>query len=182
MKRKTDTYTPTLEDVQKVLEAVDGTRWDVPFNLAVFGLRRSELCALTMDDLEGNYLTIHKALVWDGSQWVTKDYPKTTESFRTIYLPDYLVEKIHRQGMPDVYIHRINAKLHKVQDSVGVPRFRLHDFRHFFASHAHALGLSDADIMATGGWKTDHVMKSVYRQAMRTEEAMKTYGKSVTTS
>jgi integrase len=181
MAHRKETYTPTLEDVKRIFAAVDGTRWDVPFQLAAYGLRRSELCALTMADLEGNHLTINKSKVWDGSHWVIKDYPKTTESFRVIYLPDYLVEKIHRQGMPDVYIHKITPKLHKIQDKLGIPRFRLHDFRHFFASHAHALGLSDADIMATGGWKTDHVMKSVYRKAMRTEEAMKAFGDSMTT-
>jgi integrase len=182
MKRPAEAYTPNLEDVQRILKAVDGTRYDVPFHLAVFGLRRSEICALTEHDLDGNQLRINKALVWDGSQWVTKDYPKTTESFRTIYLPDYLVEKFHRLGAPDVYINHINDHLHAVQDSLGIKRFRLHDFRHFFASYSHAIGLSDADIMAVGGWKTDHVMKSVYRQAMKTEEAMKIFADSVTTS
>jgi integrase len=182
MKRPAEAYTPNLEDVQRILKAVEGTRYDVPFHLAVFGLRRSEICALTEHDLDGNQLRINKALVWDGSQWVTKDYPKTTESFRTIYLPDYLVDKFHRLGAPDVYINHINDHLHAVQDSLGIKRFRLHDFRHFFASYSHAIGLSDADIMAVGGWKTDHVMKSVYRQAMKTEEAMKIFADSVTTS
>ena len=33
--------------------------------------------------------------------------------------------------------------------------------------HAHAMGMSDADIMKSGGWKSDYVMKSVYRHAMK---------------
>jgi hypothetical protein len=31
---------------------------------------------------------------------------------------------------------------------------------------AHSLGIPDANIMAAGGWKTDTVMKSIYRHAM----------------
>ena len=181
MKKKTDTYLPSLDEVNRILEYEKGSQFDVAFHLAVFSLRRSEICALTMEDLDGNYLTVNKSLVWDGSNWVIKDYPKTTESFRRIYLPDALVAKIHAQGMYEGYINNLLDHLHLVQDKLGIKRFRFHDFRHFFASYAHYLGLSDADIMATGGWKTDYVMKSVYRHAMSTENAMKVYGDSVTT-
>ena len=46
------------------------------------------------------------------------------------------------------------------------PPYRFHDLRHFFASFAHARGVSDADILAAGGWKTSNVMQTVYRQSM----------------
>ena len=45
-------------------------------------------------------------------------------------------------------------------------KFRFHDLRHYYASIAHALGVPDAYIMKTGGWKSEHVMKRVYREAM----------------
>ena len=35
---------------------------------------------------------------------------------------------------------------------------------------AHSLGIPDSYIMAAGGWKTDHVLKSVYRHAQKDKE------------
>lgn len=48
----------------------------------------------------------------------------------------------------------------------GLPHFRLHDLRHYSASILHAIGIPDQYIMARGGWKTDHVMKRVYRDTI----------------
>ena len=62
-KRKNDEYIPSDEDVKRILERAKGTRYEIPLLLATFGLRRSEICALTIDDLNGNTLTINKALV-----------------------------------------------------------------------------------------------------------------------
>ena len=42
--------------------------------------------------------------------------------------------------------------------------FRFHDFRHYSASIMHAIGIPDQYIMARGGWKTDTVLKAVYRK------------------
>lgn len=33
-----------------------------------------------------------------------------------------------------------------------------------------ALGVPDADIMKLGGWQSDHVMKSIYRNSMMEKE------------
>ena len=33
-----------------------------------------------------------------------------------------------------------------------------------------ALGVPEADILKLGGWKSDHVMKSVYRHSMMDKE------------
>ena len=45
--------------------------------------------------------------------------------------------------------------------------FRLHDCRHYYASIAHYLGIPDAYIMINGGWKTESMMKRVYREALK---------------
>ena len=52
-----------------------------------------------------------------------------------------------------------------VQTRLGLPHFSLHKLRHYFASSSHAMGIPDAVIMSMGGWKTEIVMKSVYRHA-----------------
>ena len=70
----------------------------------------------------------------------------------------------------DGYPNRIYWNLRKYQDALGIPHFPLHYFRHYYASTMHALGISDAVIMETGGWRTDHVMKRVYRHAKNTAD------------
>ena len=42
----------------------------------------------------------------------------------------------------------------------------MHDLRHYSASILHAIGIPDQYIMARGGWKTDNVMKRVYRDTL----------------
>ena len=49
------------------------------------------------------------------------------------------------------------------------PHFRFHDFRHYYVSYAHMMGIPDKYIQAQGGWSTDHVMKRVYSHAFQEE-------------
>ena len=48
--------------------------------------------------------------------------------------------------------------------------FRFHDLRHYSASSMHASGILDQYIMARGGWKTDTVLKAVYRNVINDEQ------------
>lgn len=61
--------------------------------LACFGLRHSEICALALEDINGNIVTINKALVLNKNKdWVLK-HTKTPEGTREIWIPDNLVWK-----------------------------------------------------------------------------------------
>ena len=172
-KRRVEPYTPSYDDVKRILEEVENTDYYVPFFLATLSLRRSELCAIDPKrDLKGNELSIRRAYVRGINGYVIKDTPKSDASYRTILLPDVLAERIRDQG----YVFRYNPnqldkKLHRIQKKLGIPTFSIHKFRHFFASYAHdALKLSDAQIQKIGGWSSD-VMKRVYRHAMNEDEA-----------
>lgn len=137
------------------------------------GLRRSEICALTISDLSPeNVLTIDKAKVQDANkEWVIKS-TKTTDSTRTIVIPEYVAGLIREQGyVYDGFPGLIYKKLVDTQDKLGIKHFSLHKMRHFFASYMHKLGYSDKQIQEMGGWKTDGVMKTVYQHAMDMEEA-----------
>lgn len=170
-KVKKDIYIPTENDVKVLRKHFEGTKYEVAFFLACIGLRRSEICALTLDDLDGCTLTINKALVQnENKQWVVKT-TKTTDSTRTLILPEAVVVKIHEQGFiykgnPDNFYKRILY----AQKKAGLPHFKLHALRHFFASYMHDLGYSDKQIQEMGGWKTDNVMKTVYQHAMNMNE------------
>ena len=170
-KKPKEDYIPTEEDIKRILAEVKGTQYEVPFILGTLGLRRSEICALTPDDLNGNTLFINKALVLnENNEWVLKETTKTEESNRTITVPDYVANLIKENGACPCTPHSLYWKLQRVQMSLGIPRFPFHKLRHFFASYMHDLGYTDKQIQEFGGWKTDHILKSVYQHAMSMEE------------
>lgn len=159
-------YEPTTEDIQAILNEVKSTIYSVPFQLGVLGLRRGEICCLELSDLNGKELTINKTLVYRNG-WHIKHSAKTDESNRVILIPDKLANEIQSNGaIFDGDPKRLNLHLHKIQDKLGIPRFRFHQLRSYFASYASTLNIPESDIMAMGGWKTDYVFKNIYRKSM----------------
>lgn len=166
-KVKNEPYIPSSEDIKRILNHARGTKYEIPIILACYGMRRSEICALTPDDIDGDVVTINKALVQDENKnWIVKQ-TKTTESTRKIIIPVDIANRIKEQGyVYNGYPDRISDYLSETQTKLGMQKFSLHKLRHYFASQMSAIGIPDADIMRMGGWETDHVMKSVYRHSM----------------
>lgn len=166
-KVKNEPYIPTDEDVRRILEYAQGSEYEIPLILACYGLRRSEICALTPEDIDGDILIINKAKVLsDKFEWIDKT-TKTTASTREIVIPREIADKIRERG----YVYKghpnsITRYLESAEDSLGIPRFSIHKLRHYFASKMSAMNIPEEDIMRMGGWETDYVMKGVYRHAM----------------
>lgn len=171
-KQRQEKYTPTTEDIKRIMDASRNTKYYISLFLACLGLRNSEICALTIFDLKGNELTINKALVYGDDGYVVKNVPKTDASNRIIVLPDAVAQSIKEQGyIYDGYPLQIDRHLRRMQKKLNIPSFGIHRMRHFFASYMHDLGYSDAIIQSLGGWATDNVMKSVYRHALNEDSA-----------
>lgn len=170
-KVKIEPYVPSQSDIKNVLAEAKGTRYEIPLMLSCYGMRRSEICALQMEDIEGDVVHISKAVVLnENKEWITKA-TKTTESTRDIVIPIELANMIREQG----YVYRghpgsITKYLKRIEKELGLPSFPLHKLRHYFASRMSELGVPEADILKMGGWETDHVMKSVYRHSMMDRE------------
>jgi Integrase len=166
-KLKSESYIPSDDDVKRILASAQNTMYEIPLALACYGLRRSEICALTIDDIVGDTVTINKAMVLDKDKnWVIKT-TKTTASTRTIVIPSHIVELIKAQG----YVYKghpnsITDFLSATQKKLNIPHFSIHKLRHYFASKMSALNIPEENILQMGGWETDHVMKNVYRHAM----------------
>lgn len=163
---KNEPYIPTEADIKAIMEYAKGTNYEVALKLACLGLRRSEICALTMDDINGNELTINKALVLDeNKKWIVKT-TKTTDSTRTIYVSDDIVESINEKGLFKCHPANITKFLYKAQKDLNIPQFGIHRLRHFYASYAHSMGVCDKDIMDAGGWRTPTTLNQVYKHAL----------------
>ena len=158
-------YNPSDDDIKRILEEAKGTRYEVALWLACFGLRRGEQICLEESDLEGNVLTISKSMVLNSQkEWVIKE-TKTAASTRQIILPDHVVKLIHEHGFYKGHPNTIVKWLNRTQDRLGIPRFPLHYFRHFFASKMSTI-TDEATVLQLGGWKTNYVMLNRYRYAL----------------
>lgn len=165
-KEKKEVYIPSSEEIKKLLEYAKGTQYETALYLGCASMRRSEICALTKDDIEGNIIHITKAMVMDENKnWVVK-LPKTVESTRNIVVPNEVIEVINRVGLYEGHPNSITDWMDATEKKLNMKHFSFHKLRHYFASQAHESGASDADIMKAGGWKTDYVMKAVYRHSL----------------
>ncbi len=161
---------PSDLELLGLLQLFRDTELEIPILLGAFGgLRRGEICALTLQDFDGDYVTISKDKVMDEyGAYVVKD-PKTETSNRTVLLPHSVVQLIRAKGhITTLTPHQISCKFQKKQICLGIdPPYCFHSLRHYCASYLHSQGIPDAYIMARGGWATTHVMNKVYRHAMK---------------
>lgn len=165
-------YIPSKDDIDKILNELRETEFETPIRLAMHGMRRSEICSLTVDDIQkviyqdkktGYQITINKATVLnEDNEWVQKG-TKVSASTRTIPIDTELAEMILEKG----YVYKghpnsITCKMKKVQKKLEIEPFGIHKLRHYFASELVANGIPAVDIQYLGGWETDIVMKTVY--------------------
>lgn len=162
-----EVYIPSTEDIKAIVRASEGTVYETGIKLACYGLRRSELLAVTADDLEDdNTLHINKAMVQDETkQWIVKPYGKTDDSTRDIIISQDLADLIRQQGkVVNYHPGNILRHLKRTQTRLGIEHFTLHKFRHWSCSELHHKGMTEADLMKYFGWsKRSDVMKIIYR-------------------
>lgn len=173
-KKVTEMYIPTDEDIQALLSCAKGTNYYVPILLGAFGgMREGEICALTSDDIKGNFATINKSMVYGpDKKWSIKP-PKNFSSNRSVELPDFVINALTGiDGKIVVYNpHSLSTGFRKILINNNLPRFRFHDLRHYYVSSLHALNIPDKYIMAQGGWATNHTMQNVYNHIISNQQS-----------
>lgn len=166
-KIQSNLYVPSDDDIKAVLNyfAKYDRDMELAVYLAAFGtLRRSEICALTADDINGNTVHVHKAMVNKGhSEWVVKT-TKTMSSTRFVEMPDYVIKKLPKSGrIVNINPDQITRRFERAFLKLDIRSFRFHDLRHYAASIMHAIGIPDQYIMQRGGWGSDRTLKAIYR-------------------
>lgn len=170
-KIKKEPYVPNNDVVKRFLEYVkeDSPMFYVPIFLGGLSVRRSELLALTPDDIDKDgFLHIDKAKVQNvNGDWVIKQ-TKTTESTRTIPLPADIIEIIQENG----YVYNgaaqsISNYMRRTQDKLKMEHFSLHKMRHYCCSRIIEMGYSIKDAQEFCGWSTDATAKAVYLHSLK---------------
>ena len=177
-RKRPQLYTPTSEDITALLEHTRANPGSYELTLAIMlaafcGLRMGEICALEASDFHDGILNVSKSRVKHTDGYYVTKQPKTYSSYRQVPVTSSIMEMVEgKKGRV------INAESKVMTDRFrrairytfkGTKRFRFHDLRHYYASVTHAIGIPDEYIMQTGGWKTDYVMKRVYRNALADE-------------
>lgn len=179
--QKFESYCPSDSDINALIAQIqrngDGELLRAVL-LAAFGpCRRSEVCALTSDDIVGNTVYIRRAIVKDqNGNWVIK-HPKTKDSQRKIVYPSFVTDLCKGiqgniiQSTPD----SIGDKFRDTLKQAGVHHFRFHDLRHYGASIMMYMGISQRTIESRGGWSPNSpVLKRVYQNTIEEKERAET--------
>lgn len=168
----------TPEQMDHFLEFTHDHRYGPLFAFAAFtGLRAGELLGLRWQDLDLDDEIIHvqHSLTKDYGEGRLND-PKTPESRRTLKLSDSAIEALERQRIlidqwralaherwqeNDLVFPntlggygdnpKITRALQALLEAAGLPRQRLHDFRHFYATTQLAEGAGIYDVSAMLG-------------------------------
>lgn len=166
-------YTPSDEDIVKLLDYIAGTELEKAVLLAAFGsLRRGEVCGLEKEDITGNSVRIRKTKV-RGRKGMIEKGPKNKSSYRYIIFPEFVIrrfDEVESGKLVKMHPEDISKKFGQILAKAGIPKFRFHDLRHYTASIMHAIGIPDQYIMKRGGWKSDKVLKKVYRNTIDAED------------
>lgn len=170
--RDREYYTPSDGDIVKLIDYIKGTELEKAVLLAAFGsLRRGEVCGLEKKDINGNCIRIANTRV-RGRKGIIEKGPKTPESCRYVIYPEFVIRKFDdvEGRLVKIYPEDISKRFKKILNAAGIPEFRFHDLRHYTASIMHAIGIPDQYIMKRGGWKSDRVLKKVYRNTIDAED------------
>ena len=157
------------DEIDRFVESVKGAPVEIPALLCLSSLRRSEMLALTWDnvDLDSNVLYVRGAIVRGSDGMVSKKQNKTDKSRRSVPiippLREALLKEPERQGavvrMTGDYALTLVKKTCQV---AGITVVDLHGLRHSFASLAYHLQIPEMIAAEIGGWNDLSTMHNIY--------------------
>ena len=162
-------YIPTDKEVKAFLTYIKENRpkYYVLVILGAYGLRRSEIMAITADDLDGNTLHITKAKVLDeNNKWVIKA-PKKAKSRRNIEIPKDVADMIREQGFAfNYHPGDISKIINTACKKLNINHFTLHKLRHYFATKLMSENVDVMTVASLGGWSSPDMIYKRYGHAV----------------
>ena len=161
----------TKEEAQDFIQKLEGRFFEVHLLLMLLGgLRSEEVCGLKWEDIDfkNGTISIKRVLVYTKSTFYFKD-PKTKSSFRTISIPDTLLNKLKKlktkhnklklegvlnlkgefeglvclkSNLEPMHSQRLYENFSDFCRNYNIRKIRMHDLRH---THATLLVLSGTD-------------------------------------
>ena len=176
------------DEIPAFLDMIRGTNIELAAILALHGLRRSELLALTKSSIKDGYITVRGAVVPDTThRYHEKETNKNATSTRTVpvIIPRLteLVEECQTDQLvtmhPDALARRVNSLCRQH----GFPEVGIHGLRHTFASLCYSRRLSEMETMRLGGWSDPNTMRKIYthlaeKDKLESEKKLKKFFKN----
>ena len=164
----------TLPLPENVYTAVYGSQIELPVLLAMWlSFTMSEVRGLTKSkSIDGDYITIREVLVHVGGEDIRKDLAKEITRNRRHRMPEYiknLIDQVEGDVIVPISEKALSYRFRKCMEKNGMPGITFHDLRHINASMMAMLKIPDKYAQDRGGWKTDHIMKSVYTEVFSEE-------------
>ena len=156
-----------LPTAEEVYNAVKGTEIELPCLLAMWlTMSISEIRGLTKSKsiYKGQISIIETVVDIDGKP-LRKEGGKEELRTRTQDIPPYiqrLIDAVDGDVICPLSSQATNKRLQRRLEKFGVRKISFHKLRHISASTMAILNIPDNYAKEKGGWKTDHVMKSVY--------------------
>jgi len=178
-KERKEVSIPTEEEVVKLLDSTEDTRLYLLIAFSVFlGLRRSETVGLKWKDIDFDKRTvsIRRARVKDQFGLYVEKTTKTTNSTRTLKIPQVLYDTLNTldSSNPEAYIiddsiDALVSLFNRTREKIDFP-YKFHALRHYYASVLLLKGLPNKYAQKQMGHATDNMLKQVYQHTFKSKE------------
>ncbi len=166
------------DQINIFLEAVRGSRHEIPLLLALSSMRRSELLALRWEnvDLSHRRILVKGAVVPDRTHKLVQK-PENKNRSSTRYVPilmDQLYDALASAKQPSGPVitcgpETIQRTVLEICRENNLPPVGLHGLRHSFASLAYHLRVPEKITMEIGGWSDIQTMRKIYTHIAKSD-------------
>lgn len=168
----------TPEQIQVFLKAIYGSPYELAALLGLWSCRRSEILAITYDDIDmkNNVIHIRGARVQnEKGEWIDKATNKNTSSRRDIPLAPRIKELVENSTDKTGRVVKwcasaIAENINRICANNDLPKIGIHGLRHSFASLGYSLDIPEKELMKIGGWSNDATMKKIYTHISKQQE------------
>ena len=160
----------TLLEPEAVISLVRDSEIELPVMLAMWlSLSMSEIRALQVASVHGDFLTVKGAVVDVDGVPTYKESNKAFDRTRTLRIPTAIMELIKKTDAwkaGEGYLVPMSGQAIYKRWRRMQPDMTFHQLRHLNASIMMALGLPDTYAMERGGWSSRQTLNRVYQHTM----------------